>query len=676
MNRRKKKIVVWFGVLMTACAIAGCRNTKISVDREPGAEEQTKTEVEEEEQTTETASVEEEDSLQFQYIEKTVIEDYYGDKAECEVYAPRGSSYEDGFLHYYDHGLLFTANAYTSELSKNAMYEMWEELAKERVQQWEEDPEYSDIQIGETVIVGEDRYLVVSANRLDYEGNPYIVKHVFFMDMCEANKCLEWGLELSEPQLDEDAKQIVGEIAAYYGIDPDSLTVAGEWARLNEQRQVAAQDVYEPAEGSLVLEKAEGYQYMGKAVVPFDDGALQCAVMVPMGNQTDVGAWKVSSNMHGVSVWIECNKMYSQNFFAMLEENADSDCRIAEEMGCKDIEKGGPMIMKDLQTAAYSIVEYKEPNETSKDHDPVSKVHCMIRLKDNYLLSCNITLRSVDYDAATDALLRELESAYGIDLSDHYREKGAANDTETVVQDTLAALLKESGLINTGETPLPETILWFNATYAPLTYSNGWDWRLISGLEPSEDNITTTDMLLRTSWSVWDEKSALETVDSLKTKGHREKCKVCMEQLEDWGLLEVDSKDFVEKLSEKETDEDAGRYAIAYMMYQNDLDWEYITAWDLCRVNQLYAAYYLCGYMSYEEAMDASLENSLILQEMYGSWDEMMDAYMVGYQFWQGDLAISDESPAFKRYRYYEMLQEMPDGPYSLDWNMQLKKNW
>ena len=72
--------------------------------------------------------------------------------------------------------------------------------------------------------------------------------------------------------------------------------------------------------------------------------------------------------------------------------------------------------------------------------------------------------------------------------------------------------------------------------------------RIMILTQPSEDNITTTDMLLRTSWSVWDEKSALETVDSLKTKGHREKCKVCMEQLEDWGLLEVDSKDFVEKL--------------------------------------------------------------------------------------------------------------------------------
>ncbi|MDE6601110.1 MAG: DUF1266 domain-containing protein [Lachnospiraceae bacterium] len=40
--------------------------------------------------------------------------------------------------------------------------------------------------------------------------------------------------------------------------------------------------------------------------------------------------------------------------------------------------------------------------------------------------------------------------------------------------------------------------------------------------------------------------------------------------------------------------------------------------------------------MDYEEAMDAFPENSLRLQKMYDSWDEMMDAYMMGYQFGQG----------------------------------------
>lgn len=240
----------------------------------------------------------------------------------------------------------------------------------------------------------------------------------------------------------------------------------------------------------------------------------------------------------------------------------------------------------------------------------------------------------------------------------------------------MAELLKEGGLIDCGDKTLPETVLWFNASYAALTYSNGWDWHLVGGIEPTEDNVDTASMLLQSSWSVWDRESALETVDSLKTKGHRDKCRGCMEQLGDWGLLEVDSKDFLDKLSERLTDENPGRYVIAYMMHQNGIEPEYIAAWDLCRVNQLYADYYLCGYMSYEEAMDASLENSLNLQKMYGSWEEMMDAYMLGYQFWQGDLAMSDDSPTLKRYHYYEMLHNMPDGPYTLDWDTQLKKSW
>ncbi|MDE6386877.1 MAG: DUF1266 domain-containing protein [Lachnospiraceae bacterium] len=96
----------------------------------------------------------------------------------------------------------------------------------------------------------------------------------------------------------------------------------------------------------------------------------------------------------------------------------------------------------------------------------------------------------------------------------------------------------------------------------------------------------------------------------------------------------------------------------------------------LCRVNQLYAAYYVCGFMDYEEAMDASLENSIVLQQMYDSWEEMMDAYMLGFQFWKGDLKMTDDSPTIERYHYYTMLHSLEDNPYNMDWNMELKKSW
>ena len=53
-----------------------------------------------------------------------------------------------------------------------------------------------------------------------------------------------------------------------------------------------------------------------------------------------------------------------------------------------------------------------------------------------------------------------------------------------------------------------------------------------------------------------------------------------------------------------------------------------------------------------------------------------MDSYMMGYQFWQSDPAVTEDSPTLKRYGYYETLRAMDDGPYTLDWDMELKKSW
>ena len=216
------------------------------------------------------------------------------------------------------------------------------------------------------------------------------------------------------------------------------------------------------------------------------------------------------------------------------------------------------------------------------------------------------------------------------------------------------------------------------------TYTNGCDWRWVGGMEPTEENADKAEYLLYSSWNVWDRKSGIEAVNKLLGGGHRAKCQECMDDLEAWGLLELSEMRFAEELTKivagERTDIDLGdvpgRYAVAYYMYHRGIGAEYIAAWDFCRVNQLYADFYLCGFMDYEEAMDASLENSLRLQKMYDSWDEMMDAYMMGYQFWQGDPEITEDSPTKERRSYYEMPKNSNDSPYELDWNMELKKSW
>lgn len=74
--------------------------------------------------------------------------------------------------------------------------------------------------------------------------------------------------------------------------------------------------------------------------------------------------------------------------------------------------------------------------------------------------------------------------------------------------------------------------------------------------------------------------------------------------------------------------------------------------------------------------MDASYENSVRLQQMYSSWDDMAVAYLIWYQFWQSDPMLTEDSPTAKRYQCYLDLLEMEDGPYTLDWDMELQKSW
>ena len=261
---------------------------------------------------------------------------------------------------------------------------------------------------------------------------------------------------------------------------------------------------------------------------------------------------------------------------------------------------------------------------------------------------------------------------------------GAERDTEepddvkeektTTMSDLIGSL--DGNQTGDGEEPLPDTVLWFNATYAPLTYSNSGDWKLVGGVEPGGMDSSLLQYTLDRDWDIQDRDSALETVEELKTQGHRVKCRECMEKLEEMGLLDCGEKEFARRLMESGIEENLFRYVIAYYLYQDGLDEDYIAAWDLCRVNQLYADFYICGYMTYEEAMDASLENSRTLQQMYPSWDAMMDSYIAGYQFWQSDPCVDEDSPTLERYSYYEILRDMDNGPYTLDWNMELEKSW
>ena len=279
-----------------------------------------------------------------------------------------------------------------------------------------------------------------------------------------------------------------------------------------------------------------------------------------------------------------------------------------------------------------------------------------------------------------EEISREEEQIPGKNKSKLEQEKDISEEEE--IGDESGGRITMSQMVgsDTGETlagyDTPDTVLWFNATYAPLTYSNGANWRLVGGLVPNDSNAHLISLTLEYSWSIEDRESALDQIQWLQNEGHRATWRKYLEEMEELGWLDLSPEKFADALMESGKEENLFRYVMVYSFYQEGEDEESIAAWDLIRINQLYGDFYVCGYMTYEEAMEASLENSLILQEMYSSWDEMMASYLLGYEFWQSDPMIDDDSPTAQRYACYETLTEMEDGPYTLDWDMELKKEW
>lgn len=217
---------------------------------------------------------------------------------------------------------------------------------------------------------------------------------------------------------------------------------------------------------------------------------------------------------------------------------------------------------------------------------------------------------------------------------------------------------------------MTDTIRWFNAAYAVLTDLNGWDYNLFGGLPANEESAGVEQQLLKEWWDVTDKASADSTLDWILTEGHRSDFKANMETLASDGFADVPAEDRVSVLVDTygQEEEDAQIFANAFDIYTNYGETA-IDGWDYCRALSLMGYYYLAGYYTEQEALDKSLEIAQTMQPLFGSWDELMDSYLRGYEYWNGE--SSDE-----RRSVYEDIKTRDDSPYAVDYNTSLTKTW
>jgi hypothetical protein len=219
-----------------------------------------------------------------------------------------------------------------------------------------------------------------------------------------------------------------------------------------------------------------------------------------------------------------------------------------------------------------------------------------------------------------------------------------------------------------------DTVMWFNAVYGVITTRNGADINVFGGYDAKvKSNVEMMKDGLVTSWEVSDRKSADETLTWILTEGHN---KNLLSEYNDNDFKSLSRDELVSALSDESyKDEDRVYFLGIYDAVEKYGD-NAIRAWDLSRAMQLSAWYYIAGYYTYEEAMDSCLKIAKELQKTYSSWDDMMDSYFYGFQYWNEDDMSDPDSESYARIQTYEMLKQQKNSPYSLDWNMELQKDW
>lgn len=215
---------------------------------------------------------------------------------------------------------------------------------------------------------------------------------------------------------------------------------------------------------------------------------------------------------------------------------------------------------------------------------------------------------------------------------------------------------------------MTDTVRWFNAAYAVLTEINNWDYSVFGGMPVNSTSQQVVASLLEEWWDVTDRETADETLDWILSEGHRTGFAEDAVYLDGLGMGEAtDRKEFM--LTYFDVDEDEAERNVLYYEFYEQYGTGAIDGWDYARALNLLSYYYVAGYYTQTEALDASLAIAETVQAEFESWDEFMASYMRGYEYWA-------EESSEERQGIYEELKGRGDNPYAVDFKTELTKTW
>lgn len=223
---------------------------------------------------------------------------------------------------------------------------------------------------------------------------------------------------------------------------------------------------------------------------------------------------------------------------------------------------------------------------------------------------------------------------------------------------------------------IDDVIYWQNITYAILTTCNNYNIKIVGGCKKTTINTKVTQKLLIEWWSINNRQDLLNMIEKLKNGLHNN---FFLENINEVNIPYYRTKEEFILNEFKNFKQEAHPFlTMLYDVYNKNINYKNtpIIGWDLSRAVYLAHAGYVCGYVTYEEALDMGLEICKTLQNRFNSWEQMIFNYLDGYQFWSNELLSNPSSQAQQRLKVYNSLKNKKDSPYNLQWYLPLHKTW
>ncbi len=216
---------------------------------------------------------------------------------------------------------------------------------------------------------------------------------------------------------------------------------------------------------------------------------------------------------------------------------------------------------------------------------------------------------------------------------------------------------------------------WAITAAALPGYLRGLDATTLAGRKVTDANQRRAQKWLKAVWEVDDAAELEEVQEWLIETGHRieffdeiQRFQAFTPELREAYLARLESgEEPVE--SDQEREEIKARINLVEQKGQSLTDTGFL-AWDYIRYIDNYRAGYLAGYVEEEDAWDAILSVSQILQSRYDSWEECAEAFLMAREYWS---SVEVEKDGELWQKAYSRLRDHPQSPWrKLPWEMPL----